>query len=147
MSRRARYIVGCSFGKDSLATVITAVEHGEPLDEAVYCEVMFDEHISGEYLAHGLFYIRRERGREIAKRGLARICADKRGGAMSGPIYGRTCEGCEHVIAEKWVKGKTAHRCNAPGPCRGYVVGQEHFIPYIPAWCPELINKKEGSTK
>lgn len=38
---------------------------------------------------------------------------------MSGPIYGRTCEGCEHVIAEKWVKGKTAHRCNAPGPCRG----------------------------
>lgn len=38
MSRRARYIVGCSFGKDSLATVITAVEHGEPLDEAVYCE-------------------------------------------------------------------------------------------------------------
>lgn len=66
---------------------------------------------------------------------------------MSGPIYGRTCEGCGHVIEEKWVKGKTAHRCNAPGPCRGYVVGQEHFIPYIPAWCPELINKKEGSTK
>ena len=68
-------------------------------------------------------------------------------GAVRGPVYGRTCEGCEHVIAEKWVKGKTAHRCNAPGPCRGYVVGQEHFIPYIPAWCPELINKKEGSTK
>ena len=52
MSRRARYIVGCSFGKDSLATVITAVEHGEPLDEAVYCEVMFDEHISGEVPEH-----------------------------------------------------------------------------------------------
>lgn len=66
---------------------------------------------------------------------------------MSGPIYGRTCEGCEHVIAEKWVKGKTAHRCNAPGPCRGYVAGQAYFLPYIPAWCPELINKKEGSTK
>lgn len=46
---------------------------------------------------------------------------------MSGPVYGRTCEGCEHVIAEKWVKGKTAHRCNAPGPCRGYVVGQEYL--------------------
>lgn len=53
MSRRARYIVGCSFGKDSLATVITAVEHGEPLDEAVYCEVMFDEHISGEVPERG----------------------------------------------------------------------------------------------
>ena len=35
---------------------------------------------------------------------------------MSGPVYGRTCEGCGHVIEEKWVKGKTAHRCNAPGP-------------------------------
>lgn len=57
MSRRARYIVGCSFGKDSLATVITAVEHGEPLDEAVYCEVMFDEHISGEVPEHRDFII------------------------------------------------------------------------------------------
>lgn len=58
---------------------------------------------------------------------------------MSGPVYGRTCEGCEDVITEAWAKGKTAHRCNAPGPCRGYVVGRAHFLPYIPAWCPKLI--------
>lgn len=58
---------------------------------------------------------------------------------MRGPVYGRTCEGCEHVIAEAWAKGKTAHRCNAPGPCRGYVVGQAYFLPYIPAWCPKLV--------
>ena len=37
-----------SFGKDSLATLLPAKEHGEPLDEAVYCEVMFDKGISGE---------------------------------------------------------------------------------------------------
>lgn len=29
-----------------------ALEHGEPLDEAVYCEVMFDKTISGEVPEH-----------------------------------------------------------------------------------------------
>ena len=37
------HIASCSFGKDSLATILLALEHGEPLDEAVYCEVMFDK--------------------------------------------------------------------------------------------------------
>lgn len=64
---------------------------------------------------------------------------------MSGPDYDRTCEGCEDVIAEQWSKGKVVHRRNAPGPCRGYVVGQRYFLPYIPAWCPRLKNNKEGS--
>lgn len=52
MSSRTRYIVGCSFGKDSLATIIIAKENGEPLDEAVYCEVVFDDGISGEVPEH-----------------------------------------------------------------------------------------------
>ena len=43
-----KHIASCSFGKDSLATILLALEHGEPLDEAVYCEVMFDKTISGE---------------------------------------------------------------------------------------------------
>ena len=38
-----RYVASCSFGKDSVATVILAKMHNEPLDEVVYCEVMFDE--------------------------------------------------------------------------------------------------------
>ncbi len=38
--------------KDSLATILLAKEHGEPLDEAVYCEVMFDKTISGEVPEH-----------------------------------------------------------------------------------------------
>ncbi len=45
-------IASCSFGKDSLATILLAKEHGEPLDEAVYCEVMFDKTISGEVPEH-----------------------------------------------------------------------------------------------
>ena len=33
---RPKYIASCSFGKDSLATILLAKAHGEPLDEAVY---------------------------------------------------------------------------------------------------------------
>lgn len=47
-----RHIASCSFGKDSIATILLALEHGEPLDEIVYCEVMFDDHISGEVPEH-----------------------------------------------------------------------------------------------
>lgn len=47
-----KHIASCSFGKDSLATILLALEHGEPLDEAVYCEVMFDKDISGEIPEH-----------------------------------------------------------------------------------------------
>ena len=47
-----RYLASCSFGKDSLAAILFAKKHGEPLDEAVYCEVMFDKTISGEVPEH-----------------------------------------------------------------------------------------------
>ena len=47
-----KHIASCSFGKDSFATVLLALEYGEPLDEVLYCEVMFDEHISGEVPEH-----------------------------------------------------------------------------------------------
>ena len=49
---RPLHIASCSFGKDSLAGILLAVEHGEPLDEAVYCDVMFDRDISGEVPEH-----------------------------------------------------------------------------------------------
>ena len=49
---REKFIASCSFGKDSLATILLAVQHGEPLDEAVYCEVMFDRDVSGEVPEH-----------------------------------------------------------------------------------------------
>ena len=49
---RPKFIASVSFGKDSLATILLAKEHGEPLDEAVYCEVMFNKDISGEVPEH-----------------------------------------------------------------------------------------------
>lgn len=53
--KKTLHIVSCSFGKDSLATILLALEHGEPLDEAVYCEVMFDKRTSGEVPEHRAF--------------------------------------------------------------------------------------------
>ena len=49
---KEKRMASCSFGKDSIATILLALEHGEPLDEAVYCEVMFDKNISGEVPEH-----------------------------------------------------------------------------------------------
>ena len=48
------YIASCSFGKDSLATILLAKENGEPLDRALYSEVMFDKKrgISAEHPLH-----------------------------------------------------------------------------------------------
>ena len=49
---RPKYVASCSFGKDSIAARLLAKEHDEPLDEAVYCEVMFDDKVSGEVPEH-----------------------------------------------------------------------------------------------
>lgn len=48
------YFCACSFGKDSLATVLLALHHNEPLDEVIFTEVMFDNKrgISGEEPEH-----------------------------------------------------------------------------------------------
>lgn len=44
-----------SGGADSTATALLALEHGDPLMGLVYCEVMFDEHTSGEVPEHAEF--------------------------------------------------------------------------------------------
>lgn len=47
-----KYIASCSFGKDSLAAIVTRMEHGEPVDSAVYCRIMFDNETSAEFPEH-----------------------------------------------------------------------------------------------
>lgn len=51
------YFASCSFGKDSIATILLAIENGDPLDRVVYSEVMFDKSrgISAEYPDHARF--------------------------------------------------------------------------------------------
>ena len=43
-----KYIASCSFGKDSLAMIIKIKELGLPLDEVIYCDIKFDDNLSGE---------------------------------------------------------------------------------------------------
>ena len=54
MSKPKKYIASCSFGKDSIATILLALENNEPLDRVVFSEVMFDHEkgISGEIPEH-----------------------------------------------------------------------------------------------
>lgn len=54
MSKPKIYIASCSFGKDSIATILLALENGEPIDRCVFSEVMFDNsrNISGEIPEH-----------------------------------------------------------------------------------------------
>lgn len=47
-----KYVVACSGGKDSVATILTALEKKEPLDEVVWVEVMLDKETSGEVPEH-----------------------------------------------------------------------------------------------
>lgn len=54
MCNKPLYIASCSFGKDSVATILLALENNEPLDRVVFVEVMFDHErgISGEDPTH-----------------------------------------------------------------------------------------------
>ena len=49
------HVVACSGGKDSVATILTALKYNEPLDEVVWVEVMFDKETSGEVPEHRNF--------------------------------------------------------------------------------------------
>ena len=54
---KKKYVVACSGGKDSVATVLTALKYGEPLDEVTWVEVMFDKDTSGEVPEHRDFVL------------------------------------------------------------------------------------------
>ena len=82
-----KYISSCSFGKDSLATIILAKERGDPLDEVVYCEVMFDDHISGEIPEHRKFIHYVECA---AYKGIARFLQSKNTKNLWDPILFNT---------------------------------------------------------
>ena len=41
---RPMHIAACSGGKDSVATILLAAQHGDPLDEVVFSEDVRPEH-------------------------------------------------------------------------------------------------------
>lgn len=42
-------VFNLSFGKDSMATLLLAAEQGIPIDRVMYCEIKFNDEISGEH--------------------------------------------------------------------------------------------------
>lgn len=42
-------VFNLSFGKDSMATLLLAIEQGKPIDRVMYCEIKFNDEISGEH--------------------------------------------------------------------------------------------------
>ncbi len=52
------HVASCSFGKDSMATILLALKHNEPLDEVVYCEVMFDQLFPAKFRSTGHLFMR-----------------------------------------------------------------------------------------
>ncbi len=55
-----RYIASCSFGKDSLAMLMTIVEKGLPLDEVIFVDVRYSETQSGMHPVQEEFVTRAE---------------------------------------------------------------------------------------
>ena len=53
------FFASWSGGADSTAQIILAIEHGEPMTAAVYCEIMFDEKRSAEVPEHRDFIYER----------------------------------------------------------------------------------------
>lgn len=95
------YIASCSFGKDSLATILLALENNEPLDRVVFAEVMFDHEkgISGEIPEHIEWVYStaiprlEEMGVKVdvvrAKKDYKSFfCQCRRGGQYKGKLYG-----------------------------------------------------------
>lgn len=53
--------------------------------------------------------------------------------------FSRTCEGCICITLETVEGLPPMHRCDGPGPRRGYSVSVKgRFLPYVPAWCPMM---------
>lgn len=113
-----KYIASCSGGKDSVATLILAKEHGEPLDAVVYCEVMFDQTTSGELPEHRDFIYNRLKPWVEEELGVPFII-----------LHGnKTYKDCfNHIVCRGQAKGKT-HGFAIPGMC---LINRDCKIPPI----------------
>lgn len=49
MSKSTKYVMSLSFGKDSMAMLLEIIKRKLPLDYVIFCDIKFDENISGEH--------------------------------------------------------------------------------------------------
>ena len=106
---KVKYIASCSGGKDSVATILLAKEFREPLDEIVYCEVMFDRNTSGEVPEH----------RDFIYHQLKPFCENTMGCRFT---VLRSVKTYDEVFHRKVVRGPSA------GMARGFVLPGKCFV-------------------
>lgn len=121
-----KHIASCSFGKDSLATILLCLEHGEPLDEIIYCEVMFDTDISGEVPEHRDFIY--ERALPFLERNGIKAVILRSEITFIQSFY-RVCK-----------KGKSAGRINAWPLCGKCCIQRDCKLPPLKAYQKSLGN-------
>lgn len=85
---RPLYIASCSGGKDSVATILLAVQYHEPLDEVVFSEVMFDHETTGEVPEH----------RDFIYNTLKPFCENRLGVKFTILRGSKTYEDCFHHV-------------------------------------------------
>lgn len=103
-----KYIASISFGKDSLAMLIKVKELNLPLDEVIYCDIRFDDAISGEMPKMAEFIPKAEK-----------ILKDKFDITVKHITYKRTFKEQFYTIKQ-----------------RGKHIGDNYGFPYvIGAWC------------
>ena len=104
----SKYVASISFGKDSLAMLIKIKELGMPLDEVIYCDIRFDEDISGEMPKMAEFIPKAEK-----------ILKEKYGITVRHLTYKKTFKEQFYTIKQ-----------------RGKYIGDNYGFPFvIGAWC------------
>ena len=119
-----KYVASCSFGKDSLATILLALMHNEPLDEVVYCEVMFDAGVSGEVPEHRDFIY--SRAIPFLERNGIKVVR-----LRSGMTY---LESFYRILK----KGRAAGKINSWPPCGKSCIQRDSKLPPINAYVRSL---------
>ena len=104
-------IFSLSFGTDSMATLLLAIEQGIPIDHVMYCDIRFSDEISGEHPLMAAWIPEAER-----------ILKEK---------FGITVE---HAFSETYLEA--FYTVIKTGPFLGHIYG----FPYIRgAWCNRIL--------
>lgn len=108
-----KYIASCSFGKDSIAMIIERMERGEPIDEIVYCKIMYDDKISAEFPEHDEF---------IHNRAIPEL--ERRYGLKTT------------VVQSEWTYKNYFYRVKQKGKNKGSICG---FPTFFVQWCNSML--------
>lgn len=104
-----KYFANCSFGKDSIAMIVERMERGQPIDEIIYCKIMYDDKISAELPEHEEF---------IHNKAIPQL--ERRYGLKTT------------IVQSEWTYKKRFYKVKQRGKNKGIICG---FPRTLGAWC------------